>query len=249
LNNLVSNALKFTPPGGTIEVTVAREAGHARIAVRDSGKGIEPSQLPHVFKWLHQGYDAKTTREGLGLGLFIVRRLVELDGGTVRADSEGPGRGATFTVVLPCCDAALVSAPSSAILPELGELDGLHVLVVEDELDAVELLSSVLSTRGARVTSARAGTAALSLALAAPPDVIVTDLGLPDMDGFELVRRIRAVHGGSVGIVALTGFAANDAACGSSTGFDERLTKPVDIPRLIEAVEGAARRARLRSSG
>jgi PAS domain S-box-containing protein len=247
VNNLLSNALKFTPPGGTIEVTVAREAGLARIAVRDSGRGIEPSQLPHVFKWLHQGYDAGTTREGLGLGLFIVRRLVELHGGTVRADSEGPGRGATFTVVLPCCDPALVSAPSSAILPELGELDGLHVLVVEDELDAVELLSSVLSARGARVTSVRAGAPALSLALADPPEVIVTDLGLPDMDGFELVRRIRAVHGGSVGIVALTGFTAKDVACGPSTGFDERLTKPVDIPRLIEAVESAARRARMRS--
>ncbi len=246
VNNLVSNALKFTPAGGVVHVSVAREGGEARIEVRDSGKGIEPAQLPHVFKWLHQGGDAVPTRQGLGLGLFIVRRLVELHGGTVRATSDGPGRGATFTVVLPCCDPVPVSTPSSVVLP-LGKLDGLHVLVVEDEIDAVELLSRVLSTRGARVTCARDATSALALAHAERPDVIVTDLGLPDMNGFELVRRIRTAHGGRVGIVALTGFAAKDVACGPASGFDERLTKPVDIPRLIDAIQSAARCARVRS--
>jgi signal transduction histidine kinase len=112
INNLVSNALKFTPPGGSVQVSVAREGAHARIEVRDTGKGIAAAQLPHVFKWLNQGGDARPTREGLGLGLFIVRRLVELHGGSVSAASDGPGRGATFTVVLPHCDPGIASAPS-----------------------------------------------------------------------------------------------------------------------------------------
>jgi CheY-like chemotaxis protein len=120
--------------------------------------------------------------------------------------------------------------------------------VVEDESDAVELLSRVLATRGASVTSARDASSALAFALPNPPDVIVTDLGLPDMDGYELVRRVRAEHGGGVGIVALTGFAAKDYECTPSAGFDERLTKPVDIPQLIKAVQEAASMARNRAS-
>lgn len=247
VTNLVSNALKFTPAGGSVQVSVTREAAHVRIEVRDTGKGIAATQLPHVFKWLHQGGDVEPTREGLGLGLFIVQRLVDLHGGTVSVASEGPGRGATFTVVLPHCHPDVVSEPSSAILPELGELDGVDVLVVEDETDAVELVSRVLASRGARVTSARDAASALAFAVSNRPDVIVTDLGLPDMDGYELVRRVRAEHGGGVGIVALTGFAAKDYACTPSAGFDDRLTKPVDIPRLIKAVRQAASVARGRS--
>jgi CheY-like chemotaxis protein len=133
------------------------------------------------------------------------------------------------------------------MLPELGELDGIDVLVVEDEIDAVELLARILSTRGARVTSARDATSALALALSKRPGVVVTDLGLPDMDGYELVRRLRAEHGGSVGVVALTGFAATDYDCAASSGFDARLTKPLDIPRLIEAIKQAAKSARARA--
>lgn len=248
VNNLVSNALRFTPAGGSIQVSVTRDSAHARVEVRDTGKGIATEQLPHVFSWLHQGADHPPTRDGLGLGLFIVRRLVELHGGTVSASSEGLGRGATFTALLPHCDPGIVSAPSSATLPELGELDGIDVLVVEDETDAVELISRVLATRGACVTSARDASSALAFALPNRPDVIVTDLGLPDMDGYELVRRVRAEHGGRVGIVALTGFAARDFECGPTSGFDDRLTKPVDIPRLIKAVEQAARVARARAA-
>lgn len=248
VNNLVSNALKFTPPGGTIEVNVSRDAKQARIEVRDTGMGIAADQLPHVFKWLHQGSDGLPTREGLGIGLFIVRRLVELHGGNVRAASEGLGCGATFTVFLPCSDPVHDSEPSGTMLPELGELDGLDVLVVEDESDAVELLSRVLANRGANVTSARDASSALAFALPNAPDVIVTDLGLPDMDGLELVRRIRAEHGGAVGIVALTGFSAKDCECTPSAGFDEWLTKPVDISRLVRAIQQAARSRRGRSA-
>ncbi len=246
--NLVSNAMKFTPAGGSIEVTVTREGGNARIEVRDTGRGIAPEQLPHVFKWLHQGSDSVPTREGIGLGLFIVRRLVELHGGSVRVASEGVGLGATVTVLLPACESGMAPPPSSTVLPDLGELDGIDVLVVDDESDSVELLSRVLATRGARVTSARDASSALAYALPKAPDVIVTDLGLPDMDGYELVRRLRDAHGGKVGIVALTGFAAGDCECSASAGFDERLTKPVDIPRLIRAIQQASRGARARTA-
>lgn len=248
VTNLVSNALKFTSSGGSVQVLVSRDRGYVRVDVRDTGKGISPELLPHVFKWLRQGGDAPPTREGLGLGLFIVRRLTELHGGSVQAKSDGENHGATFTVLLPCCNAESgIPSPNSEILPELGELDGIDVLVVEDETDAVELLSRVLVARGARVMSARDATSALAIAIPKRPEVIVTDLGLPDMDGYELVRRIRAEHGGSVGIVALTGFAAKDCECPQSTGFDERLTKPVDISRLIRAIQHASNAARTRS--
>lgn len=242
MSNLVANALKFTPAGGAVNVVVARERGYVRIEVRDTGKGIAPDQLPHVFKWLRQGGDAPPTREGLGLGLFIVRRLTELHGGTVEARSEGAGHGSVFTIRLPSCDRTRAPAPSGErLVPDHRELEGIEVLVVDDEADAVELLAQVLAARGATVASARDGSSALGLALSKRPDVVVTDLGLPDMDGYELARHLREEYGHGIGVVALSGFAAKD---GEPDGdFDERLLKPVDIGRLLRAIQKAHRGA------
>lgn len=241
--NLVSNALKFTPSGGAVQVVVRRDAAQVCVEVRDTGKGIAPDDLPHVFKWLRQG-DGPPTRDGLGLGLFIVRRLTELHGGSVEARSDGEGLGTTVTVRLPCSPPDF-RAPlaNSDLLPDLGEagdLAGISVLVVDDEPDAVDLLARVLSTRGARVMSARDAASALALAVASPPDVVVTDLGLPDMDGGQLVGHLRAALGSTAGIVVLTGFGVNSgAAC---PDCDARLTKPVDIRALVRAIRASARR-------
>ena len=252
--NLLSNAVKFTPRGGQVTVRARRVDEHLEIVVSDSGQGIAPEFLPHVFERFRQA-DAGSARQhgGLGLGLAIVRHLVELHGGSVSVHSDGLGRGATFVTRFPLLAPESevnqrVSDPGSpeAAL-ELGapidrepSLEGVHVLVVDDEVDARELLRLLLESCGATVsTAANAGEASRILS-ADRPDVMVSDIGMPGEDGIALIARIRrwpAVDGGSIPAVALTAFARpEDRARAISAGFTAYLTKPVDLSLLLKTV-------------
>lgn len=246
--NLLSNALKFLPEGGRIDVTLTGHDNRARLSVSDTGRGIAPEFLPHVFEHFRQA-DAATTRSyrGLGLGLAIVRHIVELHDGTVRAASAGAGQGATFTVELPTLSIEPAGGePSPRPTPaESGPtLDGTTVLVVEDDPDARELLQTILERRGARVVaveSAAAGRAALGRT---GPDVVVSDIMMPDEDGYQFVRWLRAedaIHGRRTPAVALTAYAsADDRARVLAAGYDMHLAKPVEPGALVRAVASAA---------
>jgi PAS domain S-box-containing protein len=247
--NLVSNAIKFTPAGGRVEVRVARRGGRAEIVVRDTGQGIDPGFLPHVFDRFRQA-DGGTTRQhgGLGLGLAIVRSLVELHDGSVRVESEGIGKGATFTVSLPSPagrPAFEVEAPLSG---EVTSLRGVRVLVVDDEHDMRELLERVLAEHGAAVTAAASAEEALSLLSQRAIDVLVSDISMPGMDGYGFVQKVRSGGARDVPAVALTGFArAQDRERALSAGYLAHLTKPIDPAELVTAVarlsgRGAGRR-------
>jgi PAS domain S-box-containing protein len=240
VSNLLSNAIKFTPEDGTIELTLSRHETSARLVVRDSGEGIEPALLARIFDRFEQGDQSSTRRhQGLGLGLAIVRQLVTLHGGTIRADSEGRGRGATFTVDLPVLairvgGAASASRATAASAPELR---GLRVLVVDDQVDARELIGVVLGGYGAEVRLAGSAAEALAAVAAGDVDVLVSDISMPDMDGYELIRRIRALpspHGRALHAIAMTayaGLAVRERAL--SAGFDAHLMKPVNPEQLL----------------
>jgi PAS domain S-box-containing protein len=253
--NLLSNAIKFTPRGGWIELRTRRDGSQAELSVRDSGQGICRDFLPHVFERFRQA-DSSSTRVhgGLGLGLAIVRHLVELHGGTVGVTSDGEGMGATFTVRLPLRAVAPegddLPAPARgyarAVRP-LGEpslLEGVRVLVVDDEHDARELLAAVLEHHGAVVLSAGNVDEALASLSSANPDVLVSDIGMPGADGYELMRRVRAgtPPSASIAAAALTGFARpEDGRRALDSGFDAHLAKPADPATLVETVERLAR--------
>jgi PAS domain S-box-containing protein len=255
--NLLSNAIKFTPGGGSVQVTVGRAASQVEISVADTGAGIRPEFIPHLFERFRQD-DASTTRQygGLGLGLSIVKRLVELHGGTVHVASPGENQGTTVTVRLPLA-AVHRSArmggghPASTGAPAPGahrtELAGITVLVVDDHPDARDLVTRVLEDCGARVTAAGSAEEALSLVQSQAPHVLVTDIGMPETDGFELLRRIRALdpeRGGRIPAVALTAFARpEDRTLVLRSGFQVHVPKPVDPAELVATVASVARRA------
>jgi CheY-like chemotaxis protein len=247
--NLLSNAIKFTPHGGEVWVGLARHAGHAEISVRDTGQGIAPEFLPHVFDRFRQA-DGTPTRAhgGLGLGLAIVRHLVELHGGTVEAASAGEGRGATFTVHLPTTELryadfdlrineqadgqSAISNPQSAIL------QGLRVLVVDDEADTRELLQHALTQAGAHVTHAATAAQALLILEDERPDLLISDIGMPGTDGYALMRAVRAREAARglthLPAIALTAYArADDRAQALATGYDTHIAKPVEPSELI----------------
>ncbi|MEO6434287.1 MAG: ATP-binding protein [Tepidisphaeraceae bacterium] len=258
--NLLSNAIKFAHKGGTVCVTLDRERSSSRISVSDNGQGISPELLPYVFDRFRQA-DSSTRRHfgGLGLGLSIVKHLAEMHGGTVEAQSAGEGQGATFIVLLPI-RAALVdatdmddpSAEANGAGPALSassdspvmRLDGLHVLVVDDEADAREMLVKVLEAVGARVTTAASAADALVI-LDDPtkkenaPDVLVSDIGMPREDGYDLIRKVRGrgLHAGVLPAVALTAFAhTNDAREAELAGFQIHIPKPVNIGDLTAVI-------------
>jgi CheY-like chemotaxis protein len=253
--NLLSNAVKFTNRGGRIRVTLQRANAHVEVAIADTGIGIAPEFLPHVFERFRQA-DAATTRErgGLGLGLSIARQLSEMHGGTLNAASEGLGRGSTFRLTLPLmhADTAREDAPVRPLVTSgtrtipAGVLDGLHVLAVDDEQDAAMLVAEVLEATGARVTTARSVEEALSAIEATGPDVIVADLAMPHLDGFDLIQRIRghrnaAIRG--VPAAALTAFArSEDRSRALRAGFQIHLAKPIDPAELVAKVAGLAGR-------
>jgi PAS domain S-box-containing protein len=256
--NLLSNAVKFTPKGGRVQVRLASINSHVEIAVSDTGEGIAPEFLPHVFERFRQG-DAGTTRPtgGLGLGLAIVRHMVELHGGTVTAASGGRDRGATFRVCLPVMIVHPhgIEEPSEhprterlAPLTDLGDLHGVRVLAVDDENDALALLRMVLEAAGAEVTTVSSAQQALDVLPASRPNAIVADLGMPGMDGFELIRRIRSSADESIRGVpaaALTAFArSDDRTRALRAGFEMHLAKPVDPGELVASVITLVRRGR-----
>ena len=254
--NLLSNAVKFTPKDGRVQVGLERVNSSVEIIVSDTGEGIAPDFLPHLFERFRQA-DGGLTRQhgGLGLGLAIVRNLVELHGGSVYASSPGVGSGATFRVRLPLrivhephAEEARVHprrevSPHSRAVPDLA---GVHVLAVDDEQDALHLLTEILEAAGARVTTARSGAAALEKIEAADPDVLIADLGMPLMDGFQLIARLR--ESGSVRVreipaAALTAYArTEDRARTLQGGFEMHLAKPIDPIELASAVKALARR-------
>jgi PAS domain S-box-containing protein len=250
LLNLLTNAIKFTPAGGRVELTLRREGDYAVLTVHDTGKGIEAEFLPHVFDRFRQA-DASTTRRhgGLGLGLTIVRHLVELHRGRVRAESAGPGQGATFTISLPlaasaAADTSLRDAPDTAVCePEL--LAGQRILVVDDEPDTLELLTYSLERFGAEVASAGSVPEALDVFGRFRPDLLISDIGMPEHDGYDLIRAVRSLPadaGGTVPAVAVTAFVGReDRARALAAGFQEHMGKPVAPAVLATMVAGLLR--------
>jgi len=246
--NLLSNAVKFTGKGGRVEVRVEGVASIAQIRISDTGRGIDPGFLPHIFERFRQA-DASSTRSegGLGLGLAIVRHLVEMHGGTVEASSRGLGTGTTFTIRLPLpairtaqgkpdTTGAASSSPES--------IAGVRVLIVEDDRDARESIAAILEAAGGTVTTTASVGAALASVADAVPDVIVSDIGMPREDGYTLIRRLRELRGdGSrVPALALTAYAGPENRDRTlAAGYDAYLTKPVEPTELIAAVKRAAR--------
>jgi signal transduction histidine kinase len=254
--NLLSNAIKFTPPGGQVRVRLRESGGSAEIRVEDTGVGIRADFLPYVFDRFRQAESTITrSHGGLGLGLSIVRHMVELHGGSTAVHSDGEGTGATFIVRLPVRQASAGSPESldetldgkARVWSAHGLLTGLRVLVVEDEDDTRDLLAISLEQCGARVTAVSTVADALASFEPSPPDVLVSDLAMPDEDGFALIRQIRArpaSQGGSVPAAALTAYArTEDRARALAAGFQRHLPKPLDPSDLIAVVAGLAGRA------
>ncbi|MEP6487715.1 ATP-binding protein [Microcoleus vaginatus GB2-A3] len=251
--NLLSNAVKFTPKDGRVQILLQRVNSHVEITVSDTGAGISSDFLPFVFDRFSQ-HDSTTTRSygGLGLGLAIVRQLVELHGGTVTVVSPGIGQGTTFTVKLPVMIIHLPPSapePLNSLVETKGRfqvsptLEGLQILVVEDEADALELLSTILGKYGADVIAVASVKEALTIIETASdrsPDVLVSDIGMPDEDGYSLIRKLRQLEvqrGGTLPAIALTAYARNDDRQQSLlAGFQMHLTKPVDAAELVAVV-------------
>ncbi len=238
IGNLVSNALKFTPREGSVGVSVSVEGKNAVLRVTDGGIGVSPDVLPHIFDLFVQGDVAiDRSKGGLGIGLTLVRRLVELHGGTVEAESHGKGHGALFTVRLPASPspvaiAGIDRAPAARQLSK-------RVLLVDDNADAREMYSIVLRSAGHDVHEANDGPSALAVFNRTPVDVAIVDIGLPGMDGYELARQIRsAPEGPSVALIALTGYGlTDDRKRSGAAGFDRHLVKPVAPDDLRQAME------------
>ena len=256
--NLLTNAVKFTPKGGRIQVKVHRIASHVEIVVSDSGVGINKEFLPHVFDRFRQA-DASSTRThgGLGLGLSIVHQLVDLHGGSVSVHSEGEGEGATFTVVLPFVGVVSTQNEAEPHHPAqtdeiisfdgLPSLRGLKILVVDDEADTRDLIREVLKSCGSEVITSPSAADALVALEQHQPDILISDLGMPDEDGYALISKIRALpseRGGHIPAAALTAYArAEDRMRVLRSGFQFHLPKPVDSAELVTVVASLAGRA------
>ena len=248
--NLLTNAVKFTPKGGRIQVRLERVNSHVEITVSDSGKGIDSEFLPHVFDRFRQA-DQKSTRAhgGLGLGLSIVRQIVELHGGSVHAESEGDGQGATFVVQLPLMvmrrgveqqERRHPTAGGSMALDCLPQLDNLRVLIVDDEEDTRDLLRVALEQCGSEVVTAGSAMEALVALEKSKPDVLISDIGMPEEDGYALISKVRALsaaRGGKVPAIALTAYArTEDRVRALMAGFQVHLPKPIEPVELMAVV-------------
>jgi PAS domain S-box-containing protein len=250
--NLLSNAIKFTPTGGRIEIELEQRGGQVEVTVADTGKGIDPTFMPRIFDRFSQE-DSSSTRSfgGLGLGLTIVKHLTELHGGTVRVNSEGLGKGASFIVGLP-----VLGAPAKLLTPQgmpqakrresesefFQELNGLKLLVVDDEIDTCEMLSVAFGEVGASVKIATSGEQALALIEEWPPDMLICDINMPDMDGYQVIRQIRAREGHTqtpLPAIALTALArVEDQVKALAAGYQMHVPKPIELSELFAIVVG-----------
>ncbi|HKT72463.1 MAG TPA: CHASE3 domain-containing protein [Steroidobacteraceae bacterium] len=246
--NLLTNAIKFTPRQGKVDLLVYEANDHANIAVSDTGQGIAADFLPYVFDRFRQG-DASTTRRhgGLGLGLSIVKSLVEMHGGSVDAQSPGEGQGTTFIVRLPLANPGAHTAQAATDSPDAGNhaLAGLRILIVDDEDDARTLTRRVLEERGAKIVTASSATEALAAAAGTVLHVLVSDIGMPEQDGYELIKKMRALPGdaGCVPAIALTALArGEDRARALHAGYQKHVSKPVDPEELVAVIASLAGR-------
>jgi PAS domain S-box-containing protein len=256
--NLLSNAIKFTPRGGRVQIRSERVNSHLEIVVSDTGQGIAPDFLPHVFDRFRQA-DQKTSRQhgGMGLGLAIVRHLVELHGGTVRATSEGEGKGATFTVMLPITPVYQVDSSGGRVHPAARDLlpggndctdrlDGLRILVVDDEADTRDLLKQGLEYCGAKVKTVGSAADAVDALSTNLPDILISDIGMPGVDGYELIRQVRRLpgnQGGKIPAIALTAYTrTEDRLQALRAGYDMHVPKPVELAELVAVAATVVRR-------
>jgi CheY-like chemotaxis protein len=240
--NLLSNAIKFTPEGGHVVVEILQEETNATLVVKDTGVGIRPEFLPRVFEPFSQA-DSTTERGhgGLGLGLAIVRHLVEQHGGTIHAESAGEGQGATFTVRLPLSPVRTEPAPGGSLETDFKpSLNTVSVLIVEDHGDSREAAVVALELAGASVKAATSVREALDIIAEAPPNVVLCDIGLPEEDGFGFIKKLRSLprdRGGSIPAAALTAYTRpEDRLRALQAGFQIHLAKPVDPSELVAAI-------------
>jgi len=253
--NLLSNAVKFAPNGGRVEVRLKRADSRVEIIVADNGQGIKPEFLPYVFERFRQE-DGGANRQqgGLGLGLAIVRHIVELHGGTVRVASDGLGRGATFTVALPAAQHRAMSPPElrdnaagrTLESPNPPSLVGMRALFVDDEADAREIITMILAECGADVRTASSATEALTACDEWRPDVLISDIGMPGEDGYTLIKKLRereVLHGGHIPAIALTAYARReDRLRALSVGYEHHIPKPIEPDELLAVVASLANR-------
>jgi two-component system CheB/CheR fusion protein len=233
--NLLNNAVKFTPVGGTVTIRLGSESGRARIVVEDTGPGVDPQFLPHVFEMFRQA-DASSSRPhgGMGIGLALVKQLIELHGGSVAAAST-LGRGATFTIELPATaekDEPAGYSPQE----EAGILSNMRILIVDDSADTVEMLRRLFEMDGAVVATASSAPEALEIAGQKDFDAVLSDISMPGMDGFEFVRRLRQLsRHRNVPVLAITGFGRpSDVERAAAEGFFSHVTKPIDVNNLVQ---------------
>jgi CheY-like chemotaxis protein len=236
VSNLLDNAVKFTPAGRRIAVSVGREGGDALLRVSDEGEGIAPELIGRVFDLFVQGeHGIDRGKGGMGIGLALVKRLTEMHGGTASAASRGRGLGATFTIRLPAIEAVATAAATRPVRPVAASPR--RILIVEDNRDAGEMLRDALVLSGHEVDVARDGKSALAAAARSAPEVALVDIGLPDMDGYEVARRLRASANPRILLIALTGYGqSEDQRRALEAGFDVHLTKPVEAERLEAAI-------------
>jgi CheY-like chemotaxis protein len=248
--NLLSNAIKFTQRGGSVSIDLNCIETTARLRVSDTGDGISPDFLPYVFDRFRQAEGSISRKQGgLGLGLAVARHLVELHGGTITAESEGLGKGSVFSVDLPLAQERRDPERAEERRREVERrrsrsgvvrLDGIHVLLVEDDDDSRKLLGTMLKRYGAKVTSAKSAAEALDVFENEVPDVIISDIGMPEQDGYELIRKLRALpveKGGKIPAIALTGYASRkDRERALSSGYHQHVAKPIEQADLINTI-------------
>jgi two-component system CheB/CheR fusion protein len=241
--NILNNAVKFTPSGGRIEIALNKEGEQAAFVVTDTGQGIDPSFLPHVFEMFRQADGSNIRRHGgMGIGLALVRQLVQLHGGTISAESEGPNRGSRFSVRLPLLRETAPVAVSAPAAAQLDVFSQTSFLVLDDSEDSIGMMEELLKLAGAKVVTATNGVDALRIASENDFDVILSDISMPEMDGFEFLERLRKIDGRqNVPVIAITGFGRNDdIERARAAGFYSHLTKPIDLMALTAVLQQLA---------
>lgn len=240
--NLLTNAIKFTPNGGSVDIDLTSKGDRVRVQIKDTGKGIEPEFLPYVFDYFRQAENAKTRANGgLGLGLAIVRHLVELHGGTVSVTSPGLGLGATFSVYLPLLHANQDDLAPTSNLPQTGtNLKGVKALIVDDDASSRDLLIFILENKGVKTKGAASATEALDVIEQFQPDILVSDIGMPGMDGYELIQKIKqlpTIQKENFTAIAFSAYASDSEQQKSlAAGFDRHLNKPIDVNNFLQVI-------------